>query len=125
MTIKALSIVSPYGTLIASGEKTIETRTWPPDLGRNEWLVLIENHRRLTLPDEVDPDGLAIAVVRIGAVAPWTVEQEEAACFPFQPGLLGWEIAEVRRIAEPFRMPAGRRIYEVEVAAEWLPLEAR
>ncbi|WP_202960832.1 ASCH domain-containing protein [Dickeya sp. NCPPB 3274] len=38
-SVKALSVVSPAGQLIASGRKTIEVRKWLPDITPDEEVV--------------------------------------------------------------------------------------
>jgi hypothetical protein len=115
MKILALSIVAPWGTRIAEGRKTLEIRSWRPDSVPIENLLIVENGRRLTQPDESDPDGRAVAVVRISEVHAWTPEEAAAACSEYEPGWLAWTIENVRVIREPFPMIARRRIYEVEV----------
>jgi hypothetical protein len=45
--MKALSIVTPSGTRIAIGAKTLEIRRWAPDLRADEDLLIVENTRFL------------------------------------------------------------------------------
>ena len=53
----ALSIVSPHGTNIASGKKTLEVRSWcHPSLPVRD-LLIVENSVFLSLDMSVDPDG--------------------------------------------------------------------
>lgn len=66
--MKALSVVSPSGRKIASGEKTIEVRRWLPDLSPHEDLLIVENDKYLTKTGDIDPDGRAVAIVRISLV---------------------------------------------------------
>ena len=40
---KCLSIVSPNGTKIAEGQKTIEVRSWQPSLNEGDQILIIEN----------------------------------------------------------------------------------
>jgi ASCH domain len=121
MTIKALSIVAPWGSRIAEGVKTREIRSWQPEALPIEDLLIVENNRRLTHPGETDPDGRAVAVVRVAEVHEWTATEAEAACAVWEPGWLAWALEEVRAIRTPFRIIAARRIYEVEVDVRLLP----
>jgi len=87
MRIKALSVVSPWGTRIAQGLKTREIRSWHPGTLPIERLLIVENDRRLTQAGDEDPEGGAVAVVRISDVHDWTPEEAEAACSVHEPGL--------------------------------------
>src|SRR5438874_4571294 len=121
MRLKALSIVSPWGTRIAQGRKTLEIRTWRPDRLPIENLLIVENDRRLTQPAETDPDGRAAAIVRVADIHEWTPAEAEAACSVWEPGWLAWVLENVRVIEAPFPVLAARRIYEVEVDDALLP----
>lgn len=124
MRIQALSVVSPWGTRIAEGAKTREIRSWRPDTLPIENLLIVENGRRLTQAGDEDPEGRAVAIVRISAVHDWTPEEAEAACSVYEPGWLSWVIEDVRPIAEPFRVVAARRIYELKIPDQLLPLSS-
>ena len=111
MIAEALSIVHPAGTRIAEGEKTLEIRSWPPPRLPLLNLLVVENHRRLDVEGDEDPEGLGVAWIDILHVRPWTEKD---------PNYNAWEISNLRPIAEPFRVPAKRGIYQVEVGS--LPL---
>lgn len=115
MKMQALSIVSPWGTRIAEGVKHIEVRRWRPPTLPVKHLLIVENHRRLTKPDEVDPEGRAVAVVNVADVSDWTPDMAEAACSQWEPGWLAWILSDIRPIDEPFAIIAARKIYAVEV----------
>ncbi|MCM2279062.1 MAG: ASCH domain-containing protein [Oligoflexia bacterium] len=68
MKIKCISIVSPNGARIARGEKTLEIRSWMPNLESEEDLLVVENHTFLREEEAVDPDGKPVALVKIGKV---------------------------------------------------------
>jgi len=119
--IKALSVVAPWGTRIAQGLKTLEIRSWRPDSVPMERLLIVENSRRLTHAGDIDPDGRAVAVVRIGDIHKWTREEAVAACSTFEPGWLAWTIEQVQAIAHPFPVVAARRIYELDIKDDLLP----
>ncbi|OLS60411.1 ASCH domain-containing protein [Pseudomonas putida] len=112
--MKALSIVSPGGTRIASGQKTLEIRRWHPDLALCEDLLIVENERFLHNDGEED-EGHAVAIVRVKAVRPFEVADIEAACASYhEDGWLAWELSDIRAITKPLPVRAARGIYEVE-----------
>ncbi|MGN7746467.1 ASCH domain-containing protein [Pseudomonas sp. 22515] len=112
--MKALSIVRPSGSRIASGQKTLEVRRWHPDLQPTEDLLIVENGRFLHADGEVDDDGIAVAIVRVKAVRPFILADMEAACASyFEDGWLAWELSDIRPIS-PVTIRAARGIYEVD-----------
>jgi hypothetical protein len=112
--IKALSIVSPNGSRIAAGEKTLEVRRWAPGLHPAEDLLVVENDRFLHRDGEEDPAGRAVAIVRVAAVRPFTPADIKAACASrFEEGWLAWELRDVRPVRTRRLIVAARGIYEV------------
>lgn len=104
MLVKAISIVAPSGRRIASGEKTLEVRRWLPNLDAGEDLLIVENQRFLEKDGDYDPDGYAVALVRIGRVRPFTRDDMKAACASyFEDGWLAWEIPICVRLKKHFR----------------------
>jgi hypothetical protein len=63
--MKDLSIVSPSRTKIARGEKTIEVRSWTPNIAMGEDLLIVENQNFLHSEGEADPNGKPVAIVKI------------------------------------------------------------
>ena len=59
--MKALSVKQPWANMIASGEKTIETRTWMTSY-RGQVLIVSSKQPR------IKPAGCAVAVVTLAAV---------------------------------------------------------
>jgi hypothetical protein len=117
--MKALSVVSPAGSRIAAGLKLIELRRWRPDLEPSEDLLIVENGRYLRGPDDEDPDGRAVAVVRVARVRPWRREDlSAAAAASFEEGWLAWELTDVRPVHAARPVRAARGIYEVEFSPE-------
>lgn len=115
MTYQALSIVAPHGGNIASGRKTLEVRSWqPPSLPLLD-LVIVENGRFLRQEGEVDPEGVAVALVDVHRVEPWRPDQVEAACSSgWVPGYYAWTLENVRPIQARPRVQAERGIYQIE-----------
>lgn len=117
ITIKAISIVRPSGGRIASGEKTLEVRRWHPDLQPSEDLLIVENGRFLHVDGDEDPEGIALAIVRVKAVRPFQLADMQAACAgSYAEGWLAWELTDVRRLTRPVTVRAARGIYEVDLA---------
>ncbi len=113
--MRALSIVRPGGGLIASGRKTLEVRRWVPELSPSDDLLIVENGRFLRQDGDEDPDGMAVAVVRVRAIRPFTPADMTAACASFfEEGWLAWELSDLRPLPPGRRLRAARRIYEVD-----------
>jgi len=123
MTFNALSIVYPAGTKIATGQKTLEIRSWKPPTLPLLNLLIVENHRRLDRDGDIDPEGMAVALIDIAAVRDWTEEDARRDGNTFAPGYNAWVISNVRPIRIPFRVQAERLIYKVEVPDEMLKTE--
>lgn len=111
--MKAISLKQPWANMIASGRKTIETRTWPTKY-RGE--ILIVSSRK----PPIEPAGHAVAVATIVDCRPMTRNDEQAACCELYPGAWAWLLADVRKLLKPFPVRGGLRIYEVDVELEEL-----
>ncbi len=105
--MKALSIKQPWANLIASGEKTIETRTWSTDY-RGPLLIVSSK-----LPN-IPPAGYALAIVDLVDCRVMYRRDEQAACCKLYPGAYAWILCNVRRI-ELFRVRGQQGLYEVNV----------
>ena len=113
-SIKALSVVSPAGQLIATGKKTIEVRRWLPDLSPDEDLLIVENLNYLTR-DGDEELGVAVAVVNISSIRAFTSDDIPAACASnFEEDWFAWEISNVRRLNPTKSVIAARKIYTIE-----------
>ena len=117
--MKALSVVSPAGTRIAAGLKTIEVRRWRPDLDPAEDLLIVENGRYLREPCDEDPDGRAVAIVKVARVRPFLPEDVAAAvASSFEEGGLAWELVDVRPVRSIHAVRAARGIYAVALSVD-------
>ena len=105
-TIKALSIKQPWADLIASGQKTIETRTWST---KYRGQLLIVSSAKPTGPRS----GLALCTVRVTDCRPMTAEDETAAQCPLYPGAWAWILTDVRPIEYLIPLKGRLGIYEV------------
>lgn len=119
----ALSIVAPNGRNIATGRKTLEIRSWRPPQWPLRDLLVIENRLFLNGEDEVDPDGIAVALVDIDDVRPWQPSEMDAACATeWRAGMWAWHVTHVRPVAGALRLAARRKLYEVEIEVDALSL---
>ena len=117
--MRALSIVRPAGQRIAEGRKTIEVRRWRPDLAPDEDLLIVENGRYLMAEGDEDPDGRVVAIVRVGAIRPFTpADMAAATAASFEDGWLAWELHGVRRVTSSTTVLAARRLYELDLPAD-------
>ena len=118
MNYKALSIVWPNGSKIASGEKRLEVRSWlpPADFDFSEDLLIVENHNFLRRDGETDPKGKPVALVKIKGIRPFMAGDLLDACWnEWKPGLFAWEVTDVRPIKSDKIVLAAREIYSLEV----------
>jgi len=81
---RILSVQQPWATLLASGRKTIETRTWRTDY---RGLLFIASSKKPFL----EPAGAIIAVGNLIESRPMTDADEEAACCECYPGAYSWD----------------------------------
>ncbi len=116
--MKALSVVQKAGKLISSGEKTLEIRKWKLDELPLVNLAIVQNKRRLTKEDPIDPNGSVVAVVDVTHIRKWTPEDAEETCSEWEEGWLAWELKNVRKVTSPLAAPAKRKIYEIECNLE-------
>lgn len=105
--MKALSIKQPWANLIASGEKTIETRKWQTDY-RGPLLLCSARD-----PD-IPPTGCAMAIATLVDCRPMSVLDEPAAQCRKYDGAYAWVLEDVRPI-QPFPVRGERRLFEVKV----------
>lgn len=111
----ALSIVAPSGQHIVSGQKTLEIRSWQPDYLPLKNLIIVENQYYLTQEND-EEQGLAIAIVDIESVHPWTQDEFVAAMASYwAEGYWAWQISNVRPIYPAIPALAKRKLYSLEL----------
>jgi hypothetical protein len=95
--MKALTLKDPYAGLIASGKKTIETRTWkvPSNILRQEILITASKNPK------TKNSGLALCTVKVSACLKMEKHHEIDACCPVYPGAYAWLLYDLKRI-KPF-----------------------
>lgn len=115
VVMKALSVKQPWANMIASGEKTIETRRWATDYRGD---LLIVSSRK----PEIAPAGHAVAVAKVVDCRPMRRGDERAACCAMYSGAYAWILSEVRRV-RPFPVKGQLGIFEVSVPQGGLATE--
>jgi ASCH domain-containing protein len=113
--LKAISIKQPWTNMIASGEKTIETRHWPT---KYRGPLLIVSSKKPDIP----PAGSAVALATLIDCRPMTRADEIAARCSLYPGAYSWVLQEVRRL-KPFPVRGQLGIYDVSIADDDLVFE--
>ncbi|PIW85728.1 MAG: RNA-binding protein [Nitrospirae bacterium CG_4_10_14_3_um_filter_53_41] len=108
--MKALSIKQPWANMIASGEKTIETRKWCTDY-RGALLIVSSKRPR------IEPAGYAIAVAKLVDCRPMTKRDEEEACCNWYSGAYSWVLINTKKI-KPFPVKGQLGIYDVDFVIE-------
>ena len=105
--MKAISIKQPWANRIASGEKTIETRTWTT-LYRGELLIVSSRS------PEIRPAGYALAIARLVDVRSMRKEDEKRACCPYFEGLFSLVLEDIRKI-RMFPVKGKLGLFDVEL----------
>ncbi len=107
--------MAPSGTKIANGAKTLEVRSWMPNISPDEDLLIVENSTFLRNDGDIDPTGRAVAIVRVKKVREYLESDIPAACASrWDPGYYSWELTDVRPIERENKILAARNIYEVD-----------
>ncbi|QHH93150.1 ASCH domain-containing protein [Acinetobacter gyllenbergii] len=111
----ALSIVAPSAERIVQGLKTLEIRSWQPEMLPLKDVVIVENQNFL-LNDGDEESGWDVALVDIEAVHAWREDEVEAACAStWTEGYFAWAIANVRPFDQPVQVMAKRKLYLLEL----------
>ena len=108
--MKAISVKQPWANLIASGEKTVETRTWTTAY-RGELLIVSSKTPR------IEPAGQALAIAELVDCRPMTKADEASALCDVYPKAQAWVLRRIRRIP-PFPVKGQLGIDEVNVPWE-------
>lgn len=112
-TLKAISVVEPWGTMIADGIKSLEIRGWAPEQLPVQNIALVQNNKRLTKNGDED-DGEVVAIIDIVSCAPWVKEDcKFSGCdeSEFEEGWLAWKLKNIRKLDNPVSAIAKRKFY--------------
>jgi len=111
----ALSIITPNGTRIAEGIKTLEVRSWVPTKLPIKDLLIVENQNFL-FADTDEEEGVAVALVDVDSIHTWRNDEVNLACASaWSEGYFAWVLSNVRPIKQPLKVLAKRKIYQVEL----------
>lgn len=107
--IKAISLHQPWASMIARGEKTIETRMYKTS-HRGELLIastLYPSYDKL-------PRGMGLVIVNVIDCRKMRFEDEKRACCKFECGRWAWILSGIRKI-KPFHVTGKQGFYYVEI----------
>ncbi|MCG5226419.1 ASCH domain-containing protein [Acinetobacter pittii] len=111
----ALSIVTPNGTRIAEGIKTLEVRSWVPTRLPVKDLLIVENRNFLN-KDIDEEEGVAVALVDVDSVHSGRNDEIEPACASaWSEGYFAWALSNIRPLRQPVKVLVKRKIYQVEL----------
>ena len=126
-TFTALSVKQPWASLIASGKKSIETRSWTTSY-RGPILICSGQSpdtaamRRFgVVPAEWEdkyPPGVALCVVSLVTVEPMTQRDEVAACCPRYAGAFAWRFGPIVAPVTPFSVRGQLGLFKVQAPDE-------
>ncbi|MHB1844897.1 MAG: ASCH domain-containing protein [Deltaproteobacteria bacterium] len=108
--MKALSVQQPWANMIASGEKTIETRTWTTAY-RGPLLIVSSREPK------IEPVGCAVAVVLLEDCRPMTRKDERAACCRIYPDAQAWVLSSIRKV-QPVSIKGSLGVFDCPLAPE-------
>ena len=108
-------MVAPNAERIAKKVKTLELRSWQPEMLPLKDLIIVENQHFL-LNDGDEDVGFAVALVDIESVHPWQSDEVDAAGATYwAEGYLAWLISNIRPVAQPLHTIAKRKLYRIEL----------
>ena len=109
--VRALSLKQPYANWVASGRKTLETRTWSTPY-RGDILICAST------TGKGEPKGVALCVVELTNIRPMLQSDEHAACVSVYPRAKAWELTNLRVIKKPFPVSGKLNLFKLEVSEE-------
>lgn len=107
--MKAITIRQPWASMIMSGQKTIETRTWST---KHRGMLLIHSSAR---PKNQGPTGVIMGVVKLLDVRPMERRDKKEACCDYAPGLYAWRIVKVAKLAVYIPCPGRLGLWDAEL----------
>jgi hypothetical protein len=107
--VKALSVHQPWASLIASGKKTIEVRSWRTTY-RGPLLICATKRRHGD-----DPTGVAVAIANLLEVRRFQPSDVPLACVKGSPIDYAWVLNDIRPI-KPFPVTGNLGVFVVAAA---------
>jgi len=122
--MKAISLKQPWGWLVVTERKTIETRTWSTSY-RGDLLICASKKptSNVALRNWFQESfgcwamlqlrcGVALCIAKLIDCRPMTKADEKAAMCELYPGAYAWLLADIQPI-EPFAVKGSLDLYEV------------
>jgi hypothetical protein len=106
--MKALSVKQPWASLIATGRKTVELRSWSTT-HRGPLLICAS---RSPAYDDL-PTGAALAIVEVVDCRPATLDDAGAACAVPPAGYFAWVLGSVIPLSVPFPVVGKCKFFNV------------
>lgn len=97
--MRVLSVRQPWASLIASGRKTVELRSWSTKY-RGPVLILAGSSIWRGTDYPIGPRGVALCVVDLIDVRAVTPADESTACITPPDGLFAWILENPRVVAQ-------------------------
>lgn len=111
--MKALSVRQPWASLIMSGKKIIELRTWKTKY-RGPLVICASQRRHGSLPT-----GVALGIVNLDDIRPSTPNDEPLAnCMP-ENNEYAWILSNPKPFVMPFAVKGKLSIFDLELPKIW------
>lgn len=112
--MKAISIRQPWASMIASRQKTIETRSWGTTY-RGPLLIVASKRPLIKGPGSVYlPTGVAVCRCKLINCRPMRKEDEAASCCETYPGAYAWVLGSIQ-ITHGFHVKGRLGLFDVDV----------
>lgn len=108
--MKTISVKQPWANFIASGYKTIETRTWNTNYRGK---LLIASSQK----PHIYPAGYVVALVTLVDCRDMKLEDMDFARCGYRKGLKAWVLDNIRKV-KPIPVKGQLRIYESGIKEE-------
>ncbi len=110
--MKAITIKQPWASLIMTGRKTIETRTWST---KYRGMLLLHSSAK---PKSQGPAGVVLGVIKVVDVRRMVKADEGAACCSMYPGAYAWVIRKVAKLATYIPCRGRLGLWEAEISQD-------
>jgi len=107
---KAISLKQPWANLVASGEKTVETRKWKTDYRGD--LVICSSQK-----PKIYPAGYALCIVELYHIEPMKKEHERKACIKVYQGAYAWFLRNIRPIKPIIPVKGQLGIFQISLSS--------
>ena len=115
--MKALSLRQPFANEIATGRKTIETRTWSTKHRGRVAICASKSRKRYLGLHPAPPYGAIVAVATIVDCKPMMQADERAALCHVYPEAWSWFLEDIVRV-KPVPIRGALGLFEIDLAEE-------